>query len=91
MRLLTKCTALECAGLKNGVRANSVHPGHIETPLTAKAYSDREIAREFLSHTPLGRFGQPDDVANLILFLASDESAYMTGAELVIDGGVTAL
>jgi len=91
VRLLTKCTALECAGLKNGVRANSVHPGHIETPLTAKAYSDPEIAREFLSHTPLARFGQPDDVANLILFLASDESAYMTGAELVIDGGVTAL
>lgn len=90
VRLLTKCTALECAGLKNGVRANSIHPGHVETPLTAKAYSDPELAREFLAHTPLGRFARPDDIADAILFLASDESAYMTGAELVIDGGMTA-
>lgn len=90
VRMLTKCTALECAGLKNGVRANSIHPGHIETPLTAKAFADPELAREFLAHTPLHRFGQADDIANAVLFLASDESAYMTGAELVIDGGVTA-
>lgn len=90
VRLLTKCTALECAGLKNGVRANSIHPGHVETPLTAKAYADPDLAREFLAHTPLGRFARPDDIADAILFLASDESAYMTGAELVIDGGVTA-
>lgn len=90
VRLLTKCTALECAGLKNGVRANSIHPGHVETPLTAKAYADPQMAREFLDHTPLGRFARPDDIADAILFLASDESAYMTGAELVIDGGMTA-
>lgn len=90
VRLFTKCTALECAGLKNGVRANSIHPGHVETPLTAKAYADPELAGEFLAHTPLGRFARPDDIADAILFLASDESAYMTGAELVIDGGMTA-
>lgn len=90
VRLLTKCTALECASLKNGVRANSIHPGHVETPLTAKTYSDPELAGEFLAHTPLGRFARPDDIADAILFLASDESAYMTGAELVIDGGITA-
>jgi len=90
VRLLTKCTALECAGLKNGVRANSIHPGHVETPLTAKAYSDPDLAREFLSHTPIGRFARPREIADAILFLASDESAYMTGAELVIDGGMTA-
>lgn len=90
VRLLTKCTALECAGLRNGVRANSIHPGHVETPLTAKAYADPELAAEFLAHTPLGRFARPDEIADAILFLASDESAYMTGAELVIDGGMTA-
>lgn len=90
VRLLTKCTALECAALGNGVRANSIHPGHVETPLTAKAYADPTLAREFLAHTPLGRFARPDDIADAILFLASDESAYMTGAELVIDGGMTA-
>ncbi len=91
VRMLTKCIAVECAELGNGVRANSLHPGHIETPLTAAAYSDPEMARTFLAHTPLGRFGKPDDVASAALFLASDESAYMTGAELVIDGGMTAI
>jgi NAD(P)-dependent dehydrogenase (short-subunit alcohol dehydrogenase family) len=89
--MLTKCTAIECATLKNGVRANSIHPGHVETPLTAKAYADPEIARTFLEHTPLGRFGQPQEIADAALFLACDESAYMTGAEMVIDGGMTAI
>lgn len=91
VRMLTKCIAVECAELGNGVRANSLHPGHIETPLTAAAYSDPETARAFLAHTPIGRFGKPEDVASAALFLASDESAYMTGAELVIDGGMTAI
>lgn len=91
VRMLTKCIAVECAELGNGVRANSLHPGHVETPLTAAAYSDPETARAFLAHTPLGRFGQPEDIAAAALFLASDESAYMTGAELVIDGGMTAI
>ncbi|MEY4472741.1 MAG: hypothetical protein RL671_1045 [Pseudomonadota bacterium] len=91
VRMLTKCIAIECAELGNGVRANSLHPGHVETPLTAAAYSEPETARAFLAHTPLGRFGQPEDIAAAALFLASDESAYMTGAELVIDGGMTAI
>ncbi len=90
VRLFTKCTALECAQLGNGVRANSIHPGHVETPLTAKAYADPVLAKEFLAHTPIGRFAKPDDIADAILFLASDESRYMTGAELVVDGGLTA-
>jgi meso-butanediol dehydrogenase/(S,S)-butanediol dehydrogenase/diacetyl reductase len=89
VRMLTKVTALECAAAKNGVRANSVHPGHIETPLTAAAYAKPEIASEFLQHTPLARFGKPEDIANAILFLASDESSYMTGSEVTIDGGIT--
>ncbi|AOH82699.1 short-chain dehydrogenase [Sphingomonas panacis] len=90
VRMFTKVTALECAAAGNGVRANSVHPGHIATPLTAPAYADPEIAKALLADVPLGRIGQADEVADAILFLASDESRYMTGAELVIDGGTTA-
>lgn len=90
VRLFTKVTALECAETGNGVRANSVHPGHVETPLTAPAYADPVLVKEFLAHTPLRRFAQPQEVAEAIVFLASDESSYMTGSELAIDGGVTA-
>jgi NAD(P)-dependent dehydrogenase (short-subunit alcohol dehydrogenase family) len=90
VKLFTKVTALECAAAGNGVRANSVHPGHVETPLTAAAYADPVRAREFLAETPLGRFGQPTEIANVILFLASDEASYVTGAEIAIDGGLTA-
>lgn len=90
VHLFTKVTALECAAAGNGVRANSVHPGHVQTPLTAAAYARPELAAQFLAHTPIGRFGQAAEIAEAVLFLASDESSYMTGAELVIDGGVTA-
>lgn len=90
VRMFTKATALECAAAGNGVRANSIHPGHIATPLTAPAYADAETARTLLADVPLGRIGQAEEIADGILFLASDESRYMTGAELVIDGGSTA-
>ncbi len=90
VRLFTKVTALECAAARNGVRVNSVHPGHVETPLTAPAYANPDIAKEFLAHTPLGRFAQPREIAGVILFLASDEASYMTGSEVTVDGGVTA-
>ena len=90
VKLFTKVTALECAAAGNGVRANSVHPGHVETPLTAGAYANPVLAREFLAETPLGRFAQPAEIANVIVFLASDEASYLTGAEIVIDGGLTA-
>jgi len=89
VRLFTKVTALECAAAGNGVRVNSVHPGHVETPLTAPAYSKPEVVRPLLAETPLGRFAQPREIADVILFLASDEASYMTGAEVTIDGGVT--
>ncbi|WP_372525176.1 SDR family NAD(P)-dependent oxidoreductase [Piscinibacter sp.] len=90
VRLFSKATALECAAARNGVRVNSVHPGHVETPLTAPAYANPDIAKEFLAHTPLGRFAQPREIAGVILFLASDEASYMTGSEVTVDGGVTA-
>jgi len=90
VRMFTKATALECAALGNGVRANSIHPGHIATPLSAPAYADPEVARHLLADVPMGRIGEADEIADAILFLASDESRYMTGGELVVDGGTTA-
>lgn len=90
VRMFTKVTALECAEAGNGIRANSIHPGHIKTPLSAPAYADPDIARKLLADVPVGRPGEPDEIADAILFLASDESRYMTGAELVVDGGTTA-
>ncbi len=88
VRLLTKSTAIQHA--KDGIRANSVHPGPIATPMTEAGRADPERYQKSMSRTPLGRYGEPDDVAFGVLFLASDESSYMTGSELVIDGGVTA-
>ncbi|RZF64699.1 SDR family oxidoreductase [Sphingomonas populi] len=90
VRMFTKVTALECAEARNGVRANSIHPGHIATPLSAPAYADPDIAKKLLADVPLGRIGEADEIADAVLFLASDESRYMTGAELVVDGGTTA-
>lgn len=90
VRLFTKATAMECAALENGVRANSIHPGHVETPLTAMAYADPVIAARLKADIPMKRQGQADEIADAILFLASEDSRYMTGAELVVDGGSTA-
>ncbi len=90
--LLTKAAALEWAPL--GIRVNSVHPGFIETPMVANALHDAENGNEMrdqlIAAHPLGRFGVPREIADAILFLASDESSFMTGAELVVDGGFTA-
>lgn len=88
VRLLTKATAIQYA--KEGIRANSVHPGPIVTAMTEKRRADPEQYRLMLSRIPLGRYGQPEDVALGVLYLASDESAFVTGSELVIDGGWTA-
>ena len=88
VRLLTKATAVQYA--KDGIRANSVHPGSIVTPMTEESRADPERQRMTLSRIPLGRFGEPADIANGVLYLASDESSYVTGSELVIDGGWTA-
>lgn len=88
VRLLTKFTAIQYAS--EGIRCNSVHPGWIDTPMTESAMADPERRAQWMEYTPLGRIGVPRDIANGVLFLASDESSYMTGSELVIDGGVTA-
>lgn len=88
VRLLTKSTAIQYAS--DGIRANSVHPGIIETPMTEAILADPERSQKWANDTPLGRRGVPEDVAYGVLFLASDESSFMTGSELVIDGGFTA-
>jgi cyclopentanol dehydrogenase len=87
VRLLTKVTAAEYA--RRGIRVNSVHPGIIETPMTDNMAPAR--MQSLLDRTPMGRRGTPLEVAYGVLFLASDESSFMTGAELVIDGGMTAV
>lgn len=90
VRLFTKATALECAALGNGVRANSVHPGQVETPLLKQAMAESGRLPSTLERIPLGRLGQPLEIAEALVFLASDESSFMTGSELTIDGGYTA-
>jgi 3(or 17)beta-hydroxysteroid dehydrogenase len=94
VRLLTKHVALHCAQMKYGIRCNSVHPGYIDTPMIAPRL-DQTVAnmtgRQWLEELhPLGRLGQADEVASMILFLLSDESSFSTGAEFVCDGGLTA-
>jgi len=84
---LNKSLAIQFA--KDGIRSNIIHPGIIETPLQAPYLSDA-LRAEFKTAIPLGRIGQPRDIANAALFLASDESAFMTGAEMIVDGGFMA-
>jgi NAD(P)-dependent dehydrogenase (short-subunit alcohol dehydrogenase family) len=88
VRLLTKSTAVQYG--PEGVRCNSVHPGFVETDMTKEMLSDSEERARRLAMTPLGIFANAHDVALAVLYLASDESRYVTGSELVIDGGITA-
>jgi len=97
VRLFTKSVAMECANAKDGIRVNSVHPGIIETPIWlsivnpanpgANAPPDLDAMSSLA--VPLGVKGYPEDIANGVLWLASEESRYVTGAELVIDGGLS--
>ena len=88
VRLLSKSAAIQCAA--DQVRVNSIHPGFVDTPMTASAHANNALASERMNATPLGRFGTPYDIAMGCVYLASDEAAWVTGAELVIDGGVVA-
>jgi NAD(P)-dependent dehydrogenase (short-subunit alcohol dehydrogenase family) len=74
---------------RHGIRVNAVAPGVVDTPIAALVVHNPELAPEYLKTIPLGRFGMPRDIADAVLFLASDESAYITGQMLVIDGGQT--
>jgi len=92
--LLTKAVALEFALLKTNIRVNSVHPGYMDTPMlqgVIAAYREPEAARARLTASePLGHLGEPRDIANAVLYLASDESKFVTGAQMVVDGGYAA-
>jgi NAD(P)-dependent dehydrogenase (short-subunit alcohol dehydrogenase family) len=94
VRHLSKSIALHCAKAGNGIRCNSVHPVFIDTPILDRiaAGQDRAVALGKLARQiPLGRVGQPDDVAYAVLYLASDESAFVTGSEIRVDGGISAM
>ncbi|MFF3090069.1 SDR family NAD(P)-dependent oxidoreductase [Streptomyces nojiriensis] len=82
LRGLTRSAALDLAG--DRIRVNSVHPGAIDTPMVAEAVAGRDW-----SHVPLGRMGRPEEVGQLVLFLCSDASSYVTGSEFTVDGGMT--
>lgn len=86
---LTRTLAIEFAAF--GARCNAVAPGPIETPMTAVARADADRARKLVEAVPLGRFGQPDEIARAALFLAAPASSFITGHILVADGGVTAI
>ena len=100
VKLLTKSVALECAENHYGIRVNSVHPGFTETPLlesgvivTAEADGQKsveDVKAAIISRHPVGRMARPLEIAKAVLFLASDESSFVTGSELVVDGGYTA-
>ena len=96
VRSMTKAIALDCAARNTGVRVNSVHPGFVQTPLVENGVSamPAEMAQAYgvrtVEQTPMGRIGEPSEIGDVIAFLASDASRFMTGSEIVIDGGFTA-
>jgi 3alpha(or 20beta)-hydroxysteroid dehydrogenase len=96
VRIFSKSAAIHCARAGYGIRINCVCPGFIETPMVGNAIGGLggEMAQQFhqalMARVPMGRLGQPREIANAILFLASDESSFMTGSDLVVDGGHTA-
>jgi NAD(P)-dependent dehydrogenase (short-subunit alcohol dehydrogenase family) len=88
VRIFSKAAAIQYA--PDGIRVNSIHPGFVSTPMTEPGHANPEVAKQRIAVTPLGRYGVPRDIAMGCLYLASDEAAWITGSELVIDGGVTA-
>lgn len=88
VRAISKAAAADFG--KYGIRVNTVFPGVIETPMTQNLESSKDVVAMLIQMTPLQRLGQPEDVAKAVLYLASDDASYITGAELVIDGGYSA-
>lgn len=84
---LTRALAVDLAPM--GIRVNSIAPGYVRTAMTEKSYSDPELNAQRRRHTLLDRWGNPEEIADVAVFLASDASSYMTGQELVVDGGWT--
>ena len=94
VRHLSKSVALYCARRGQGIRSNSVHPVFIATPILdglVQRYGREEAYAKLGRHVPLGRIGEPNDIAYAVLYLASDESKFVTGAELKVDGGISAM
>ena len=89
VRMMTKVTAVQHA--KDGIRCNSVHPGTMPPMRTAIRSRDPQIRAERMKTIPMGRAGEVEEVANAVLFLASDEASYITGTKLVVDGGAIAI
>jgi NAD(P)-dependent dehydrogenase (short-subunit alcohol dehydrogenase family) len=75
---------------RRGIRANAICPGPVRTPLLDYLIADEQKRTNRLNHIPAGRFGEPQDIANAALYLASDESGWVTGTEFLVDGGITA-
>jgi 3alpha(or 20beta)-hydroxysteroid dehydrogenase len=86
LRGMTKCAALELAA--DRIRVNSIHPGVIETPMLN--HNPAAFNQAMVRATPIGRIGRPDDIARMVLYLASDAASFITGAEFAVDGGGTA-
>jgi 3(or 17)beta-hydroxysteroid dehydrogenase len=91
VRQFTKTVAMDCARKGYKVRCNSVHPGVILTPMGEGILPDEKKRERMRKHIPIGEFGVPEDIAYAILYLISDESRFVTGSELVIDGGMNAI
>lgn len=94
VRLFSKAAAVEAAQTGLGIRVNSVHPGYIETPMVMDGVAQRpepeKIIEMLKARHPVGHLGQPDDIARAVVYLASDETKFVTGTEIVVDGGYTA-
>ena len=90
VRLLSKVAAIECAEAKNNVRVNCILPGYVETPLVAKNLTPAR-RKPLTQATPMGRFAQPEEIADAIFYLASPQASYVTGTDLLVDGGYTAI
>jgi NAD(P)-dependent dehydrogenase (short-subunit alcohol dehydrogenase family) len=88
--VLSMTREIACIYARQGIRANALCPGPVLTPLLAKFLSDDAKRERRLVHVPMGRFGEPIEIANGALFLASDDSSFMTGQSLIVDGGITA-